>query len=145
MHNFIIRYANHKDLNGICSLAKKCFDLNVKDSELRANVSSILDDLQQAVLVVINSSHIVGFIHARYVQNIMSGNYTEISEMGVLPYYQRRKCGTKLVLSVEKWCESMAVHNIKCILKSANPAVEALLIKCGYTKNCDCAFEKTIV
>lgn len=145
MFQFTVRAADHFDVNAICKITQKVFDPSIDEDELKRLCVGIIEDIEQIVMVAVNSNHVVGFIHARRVTDMIFGRYTEISEIAMLPYYQRRGGGSSLVFGVEQWSSQMLTNKIKCILKSQNEAVKALLLKCGYVENGLGAFEKTII
>lgn len=145
MFQFTVRAADHFDVNAICKITQRVFDPSFDETELRKLCIGIIEDIEQIVMVAVNSNHVVGFIHARRVTDMIFGSYTEISEIAMLPYYQRRGGGTSLVFGVEQWSSQMLTNKIKCILKSQNEAVKALLQGCGYVENGFGAFEKTTV
>lgn len=145
MFHFTVRAAKHSDINAMCKISQGVLGSSLQLENLEKLYIDIIEDVEQIVMVAVHSGHAAGFIHARRVNDLVCGCYTEIVTIALLPYYQRRGAGTLLVLGVEQWSSQMGTPNIKCVLKSDNEAVKVLLQSCGYVENGFGAFEKTIV
>ena len=143
MFRFTIRAAKHSDAEAVCRIAGTVLNSELPPDMLKRLYAKIIEDVEQIVMVAINSAHTVGFIHARQVKDLVLGKYTEIAAIALLPYYQKRGGGTSLVFGVEQWSRQMLTPDIRC--KSDNVAVKQLLKGCGYTQNGNDIFEKTIV
>lgn len=144
MFNFTVQAARHCDINAVCKITKNVLHSEIQPDNMKRLYLEIIENVEQIIMIAVNSGKTVGFIHARRVNDLVCGCYTEIVTMALLPYYQRRGGGTSLLLGVEQWSRQMLTPNIKCILKSDNTAVKALLQGCGYVEN-GRAFERTIV
>lgn len=145
MFHFTIRAAKHSDLNAVCKISQKVLSSALPFDELEKLYVNIIEDIEQIIMVAEHSGHVTGFIHAKRASDLTFGTYTEIVEIAMLPYYQRHGASKSLIFAVEKWSSQMVASNIKCILKSENEAVKALLLSCGYVETGLGAFEKTIV
>lgn len=145
MFRFTVRAAKHGDINSVCKISQKVLGSALQLEVLEKLYVNIIEDIEQIVMVAIHSEHTVGFIHAKRVSDLTFGTYTEISEIAMLPYYQRRGGSASMIFAVEQWSSQMVTTNLKCLLKSENEAVKALLLSCGYVENGFGAFEKTIV
>ena len=145
MFRFTVQAARHCNANAVCRITKEVLHSEMPPDTIRKLYFEIIEDVEQIIMIAVNSAHTVGFIHARIVNELVLGRYTEIVDIALLPYYQRHGGGTSLVLGVEQWSRQMLAPNIKCNLKSDNGAVKALLQGCGYVENGLGAFEKTIV
>lgn len=145
MFHFTIQAAVHKNVGALCTIRERVLGVSFPPERLKRIYFEIIEDVEQIVLLAFHSRKTVGYIHARRVNDFSSGEFTEISEIALLPYYQKRGAGTFLVLGVEQWGRQMALRAMKCNLKSDNEAMKALLKGCGFSESCPGAFEKTIV
>lgn len=145
MFHFTIQAAKHCDANAVCRIAKRVLLSEITPDKMKKLYVEIIENVDQIIMIAVNSGKTVGFIHARRVEDLVFGCYTEIVTIALLPYYQRRGGGTSLLLGAEQWSRQMLTPNLKCTLKGDNMAVKALLHGCGYVENGQGAFEKTIV
>ena len=145
MFQFTVQSANHSNVEAVCKISRKVLNSPLQIERMRRIYVEIIEDIEQIVMIAVHAGKAVGFIHAHRVNDLLCGTYSEISNVALLPYYQRRGAGTLLVLGVEQWSRQMITPDLKCILKSENEAVAALLKGCGYVENGLGAFEKTIV
>lgn len=145
MFHFTVRAAKHSDINAVCKISQKVLGSALQLENLEKLYVNMIEDIEQIVMVAVHSGHVAGFIHARCVSDMTFGTYTEIIEIAMLPYYQRRGGSKALIFAIEQWSGQMGTPNIKCVLKSDNEAVKALLQSCSYVENGFGAFEKTIV
>ena len=143
MFKFTVQAAKHSDADAVCNIARSVLNSEIPPDKLKKLYFEMIEDIGQIVMTAVNSGHIVGFIHARHVRDLVIGDHTEIVAIALLPYYQKRGGGTSLVLSVEQWSRQMLTPDIRC--RSDNIAVKHLLKDCGYTQNGNETFEKTIV
>lgn len=145
MFHFLVKAAKHRDIAAVCRLSQKILNPTIPLKELEKLYVGIIEDIEQIVMVAARSGHMAGFIHARRVSDLTSGTYTEINEIAILPYYQGRGCADLLISAIEQWSSQMVTPKIKCIIKSYDEAVKALLQNRGYVDNGFGAFEITIV
>lgn len=144
MFHFTVRAAKHSDINAVCKISQKVLGSALRLDELEKLYVNIIEDIEQIIMVAFHSGHVAGFIHAKRASDLTFGTYTEIVEIAMLPYYQRRGGSKSMIFAVEQWSDQMVTTNIKCILKSESETVKALLLNCGYVENGLGAFEKTI-
>lgn len=145
MFHFTIQAAVHKNVCALCAIRERVLGVSLSPEHLKRIYFEIIEDAEQIILLAFHSRKTVGYIHARRVNDFSCGEFTEISEIALLPYYQKRGAGTFLVLGVEQWARQMAVRVMKCNLKSDNEAMKALLKGCGFSESGLGAFEKTII
>ena len=145
MFRFTIQAAKHSDADAVCRIASTVLNSDIPSDKMKKLYYEIIEDVEQIVMVAVNSGHAVGFIHARRISDLVYGSYTEMVTTALLPYYQKRGGGTSLLLGVEQWSRQMLTPELKCILKNDNEAVKRLLKSCGYIQNGLGVFEKTIV
>lgn len=145
MFHFTIRAARHKDIADIYKICQDVLNVPLSPEKMTKVYVDIIEDTEQIVMLAVHAKRTVGFIHARRVNDLLLGTYSEIINIALKPYYQKRGAGTFLVLGVEQWSRQMVTPYLKCTLKSENAAVTALLKSCGYAENSPGAFEKTIV
>ena len=145
MFQFTVQAAKHRDADTICKISQKVLNSEISPDELKKLYVEMIEDVEQIVMIAVNSGHTVGFIHAKRVRDLALGVYTEIAAIALLPYYQKRGGGTSLLLGVEQWSSQMLTPGLKCILKNDNETVKHLLKSCGYIQNGLGVYEKTIV
>lgn len=145
MFRFTIQAAKHSNVDAVCRIASTVLHSEIPPDKLKRLYVEIIEDVEQIVMIAVNSGHAAGFIHARRVNDLVYGNYTEIAAIALLPYYQKHGGGTSLLLGVEQWSSQMLTSELKCIPKTENIAMKQLLTVCGYKKNVSGVFEKTIV
>ena len=132
-------------MNAVCNISEKVLNSALTPDALKKLYTEILENVEQIIMIAVNSGHTVGFAHARHVRDLVFGDYTELVSIAMLPYYQKRGGGTLLLLGVEQWSRQMLIPELKCILKNDNVAVKRLLTGCGYAQNSFGIFEKTII
>lgn len=145
MFRFTVQAAKHSDANAVCKIASTVLNPKIPPAKMKRQFFKIIEDIEQIVMVAVNSAHTVGFIHARRMDDLVYGSYTEIVTIALLPYYQKRGGGTSLLMGVEQWSRQMLITDLKCIKKINNIAADHLLKGCGYTQNPLGVFEKTII
>ena len=145
MFQFTIRAAKHSDAEAVCRIAGTVLNSELPPDMLKRLYAKIIEDVEQIVMVAINSAHTVGFIHARQVKDLVLGKYTEIAAIALLPYYQKRGGGTSLLLGAEQWSRQMLTSKLKCIPKNDVTAIKQLLTVCGYEENVSGVLEKIII
>lgn len=145
MFQFTIQAAKHNNFDAVCKIARNVLNSGLSADSFKKQYLKIIEDVDQIIMIAINSGHTIGFIHARRMSDMINGSYTEIVGIALLPYYQRRGGGTLLLLGVEQWSRQMLTPDIKCILNHENKAVQKLLTSCGYDENDSGVYEKTIV
>ena len=145
MFQFTVLAAKHSDAEAICKISKSVLNSDIPPDELKSLYVEMIENVEQIVMIAVNSGHTVGFVHAKRVRDLVLGVYTDIAAIALLPYYQKRGGGTSLLLGVEQWSRQMLTPELKCILKNDNEAVKRLLKSCGYIDNSFGVFEKTIV
>ena len=145
MFRFTIQAAQHSDVNAVCKIASTVLNSELPPDKLKQLYFEIIENVEQIILLAVNSAHTVGFIHARRVNDLVCGSYTGIVSIAFLPYYQRHGGGTELLYGVEEWSRQMLTPKLKCVLKSDNEAVRQLLKSGGYTESSPQNYEKTIV
>ena len=144
MFRFEIRAACHKDIVGICKIIRRVMDTDISDKRLEEIYTGIVEDINEIIMIAKHARVVAGYIRARRLKDFSRGYYAEISEIALLPYYQRRGGGTDLVYGVEKWGGQMLIPKIICNLQSDNEGAAALLKKCRFVETRPGAFEKTI-
>lgn len=145
MFRFTIQAAKHRDADAICKISKTVLNSELSPDELKKLYVEIIENVEQIVMIAVNSGHTVGFIHARRVRDIVLGYYTEIVAIALLPYYQDHGGGTSLLMGVEQWSRQMLTPELKCIIKNDNETVKRLLKSCSYKEKGLGVYEKTIV
>ena len=145
MFHFTVQAAKHINADAVCKIADTVLHSEIPFDRLKRLYVEILEDVEQIVMVAVNSAHTVGFIHARRVSDLVYGSRAEIVTVALLPYYQRRGGGTALLFGVEQWSRQMLITDLKCAPKSDNEAVKHLLKRCGYIENELGVYEKTII
>ena len=145
MFKFIVKAAKHSDADAVCRIAATVMNSEIPPDRLKKVFLDIIENVDQIIMIAINSTHTVGFVHARHVRDLVLGDHTEISTIALLPYYQRRGGGTSLLLGVEQWSRQMLITKLRCSLNNDNLAAKQLLTGCGYLEKDQRVFEKTIV
>ncbi len=144
MFRFDIQTAHHKDVVGICKIISRVMTTELSQKQLEEMYTEIIEDIGQIVIIARHARVVAGYIRARRLKDFSRGCYAEISEIALLPYYQRRGGGTELVYGVEKWGGQMLIPKIICNLQSDNEGASALLKKCRFIETRSGAFEKII-
>ena len=144
MFQFTVQAAKHKNVDAVCRISNTVLNSGLPHESLKKLYFDIIQDVEQIIMIAVNSGHTVGFAHARRVKDLVCGCYAELVTIALLPYYQRRGGGTSLMFGIEQWSRQMLTGDLRCFPKTDDPAVDRLLEGCGYIQNSSGVFEKTL-
>ena len=104
---------------------------NVRFSEIKKQIKTLLSCENQTIFVIEDNSAIVGFLSAiggRYKRNAK----TVFVVIGILEEYSGNGLGTALFERMEDWARSLEVHRLELIVMTHNTRGIALYQKMGF-------------
>ncbi len=104
MFKFSVRPAGFGDFPAIYNLNVKILGSTLEREVMECAYRNVLTDTEQVVFAVIHSGRIAGYIHARQVNNLYEGAYTEVVGYAVYDYYRSNGADRALLTVLEIRC-----------------------------------------
>ncbi len=144
MFNYTVRPAGFGDLIAIYRLSVKMLGSKLEFDVMEKAYRNILTDPEQTVLAVIHSGRIVGYIHARQVNNLYEEVHTEVEGYAMYDYYRERGADRALFGALEKWSIQMTSRKIVVGLDAANSETGKYLLEIGFRELALVGYEKIL-
>lgn len=85
----------------------------VSPDELGRRLEAVRESVGDLVLVAEQEGWIIGFLHARRVRGVLSGERAEIAALVVAPGARRRGAGRRLVEAAAEWAGRCGVERLR--------------------------------
>jgi len=132
MFNYTVRPAGLGDSVAIYKLTVKMLGSKLTFDDMEDIYRNILIDPMQTILVAVHSGRIVGYIHARQVNNLYEEVHTEVEGYALYDYYRERGADKALFCALEKWSVQMTSRKIVVGLDAANSETVKNLLEIGF-------------
>lgn len=144
MFKFTVRPAGFGDFSAIYNLSVKALGSGHEPDVMVNIYRNILTDSEQIILAAVHSGRIVGYIHARQVNNLCEEVYTEIAAYAMYDYYRENGADKALLSALEKWCVQMTSRKIVVGANAHIPGTEKYLLEKGFRGRTSESFEKIL-
>lgn len=142
MFKYNVRCAKCGDAASVYNLSAKILGSKLDRESFDAVYRSVLNRPEQTVLVVIHSGRIVGYIHARQVNNLYEEAHTEVEGYALYEYYRENNAAGELFGALEKWSVQMVSKKIVLKFGAYTPDVKGYLLENGFRESAPGCYEK---
>lgn len=144
MFRFTVRPAGFGDFPAVYNLSVKKLGSKLEPDTMEKTYRNILTDSGQVILAVIHSGRIVGYIHARQVNNLYEPVHTEVVSYALYDYYRENGADKALLGALEKWSVQMTSGKIIVGSSAQMSGAEKYLLENGFREKTSASFEKNI-
>lgn len=144
MFIFTVRPAGFGDFSAIYNLSVKKLGSELDSEVMEKAYRNILTDSEQIILAAVHSGRIVGYIHARQVNNLYEEVHTEVAAYAMYDYYRENGADRSLLGALEKWSIQMTSRKMIIGSNARYPEAEIYLLENGFRKLASGSFEKIL-
>lgn len=144
MFNYTVRPAGFGDFSAICNLSVKKLGSELDSEVMERAYRNILTDSEQIILAAVHSGRIVGYIHARQVNDLCEEVHTEIAAYAMYDYYRENGADKALLGALEEWSFQMTSVKIVIGSNARFPEAENYLLENGFRRLTSESLEKIL-
>ena len=144
MFNYTVRPAGFGDFPAVYKLSVKKLNSKLDPEIMEVVYRNILTDSEQVILAAVHSGRIVGYIHARQVNNLYEEVHTEVAGYALYDYYRENGADKALLGALEKWSVQMLSRKIVVGLGAKNSETGNYLLENGFRERTSESLEKNL-
>ena len=144
MFNYSVHPAGLGDYPAVYKLSVRMLGSKLDSEVMEKAYRNILMDSEQVILAAVHSGRIVGYIHARQVNNLYEEIHTEVEGYAMYDYYRENGADRALLGALEKWSVQMLSKKIVVCLGAENPNTGKYLLENGFRERTSEGYEKNI-
>lgn len=131
--NVNIREAVPDDCDRISFVIKVSMGYDNPPSLIRNNIERIANLERDKVLVAEYLNQVIGFIHAEDYDCLYAPPLKDLMSLAVLPEYQHKKIGTRLLEAIEEWALETGRAGVRVISGLQRTDAHKFYVSRGYT------------
>ena len=142
MFNYSVHPAGLGDFPAVYNLSVKMLGSKLDSEVMEKAYRNILTDSEQVILAAVHSGRIVGYIHARQVNNLYEEIHTEVEGYALYDYYRENGADRAILGALEKWSVQMLSKKIVICFGAGKSVTENYLLENGFREQTSESYEK---